>query len=38
MHGYKVNIAHHEEVGVSADGHASATPSGAIKSLYISDL
>jgi hypothetical protein len=26
--GYRVTIAHHEEVGVSADGHASASPSG----------
>jgi hypothetical protein len=28
-HGYMVTIAHHEEVGVSADGHAGAPPSGA---------
>jgi hypothetical protein len=26
-HSYKVTITYHEEVGVSADGHASATPS-----------
>jgi hypothetical protein len=25
-HGYGVTSAHHEEVGVSADGHASAPP------------
>jgi hypothetical protein len=28
-HGYRVTIAYHEEVGVSADGLASAPPSGA---------
>jgi hypothetical protein len=28
-HGYRVTIAHHEEVGVSAVMHASALPSGA---------
>jgi hypothetical protein len=28
-HGYRTTIAHHEEVGVSADWHASASPSGA---------
>jgi hypothetical protein len=27
--GYGVTIAHHDEVGVSADGHASAHPPGA---------
>jgi hypothetical protein len=25
-HGNRVTIAHHEEVGVSADGHTSAPP------------
>jgi hypothetical protein len=28
-HGYRVTSAHFEEVGVNADGHASAPPSGA---------
>jgi hypothetical protein len=28
-HGYGVTNAHHVEVEVGADGHASATPSGA---------
>jgi hypothetical protein len=27
-HSYRVTSAHHEEVGVSADGHASAPPPG----------
>jgi hypothetical protein len=28
-HSYRVTIAHHDEVGVSADGPASTPPSGA---------
>jgi hypothetical protein len=28
-HGYRITMAHHEEVGVSANGPAGAPPSGA---------